>query len=226
MQPTGEKKTIVNWSASQMLLKYTILRSDAADHPSSGYRVVSDVWLSSQIDATELLQFYRTLAERLGVGISPFTLPTEVPAQFDPGMDQLNHTLVELPGMPVQQTLRLEFTPPAPTEPDSPRQVPVNAAEDVKSAANSDATHADPSGAAHGDSLKPTPDDSRDAGAHRLLMFGAQRKKKSKSSAKPTAKAAPATTTVLIIHSTLVDFSSTPLDADLFNLPTGYQQSK
>jgi hypothetical protein len=227
---TGAKKQVAGLDATESILKMTMEAKDQQSGQTGNMAMTNDMWMAPEIPGYgEVRDFNARMAAKMSTAysgsmpslMSPQMLKQQ-PGMFS-GMADMAKEMSKLKGVPVSQVMRLGSTAngtplPAASEAPLPPSNGPNSGDIANQAANSAANSAADSAASNAASHVNVP------GIGNLSSFGFHKKKPDPPPAQPApANGAPPTSAVLMESSIeMTGFSSAPVDATRFDVPTGY----
>jgi hypothetical protein len=245
---TDASKQVAGLAASESILKMSMEAKDQKSGQTGSMAITNDMWMAPEIPGySEVRDFDRRMALKMGTvfsGAMPSLMSPQMlamqPGMFS-GMADMAKEMSKLKGVPVSQIMRMGTTmdgSPLPAASEAP--LPASNGPDVGAIADQAVTNA-----ANSATNTATSNAENKAGSHMgsfsgvptsigNLGFGGFHKKKPQPqrpaaqtalASGTSANAAPPNAAVLMESSTeMTGFSSTPVDATLFNVPAGYSK--
>jgi hypothetical protein len=215
---TGASKQVAGLNASETILAMTMTAKNQKTGQSGNLAITNDMYMVPEIPGySEVRDFQRRLAVKMGSIMSPVFTPQMAAMQpgSTQGMTELVNEMSKLKGVPVLQIMRLGSTAngqplPAASEAPLPEsnspQMP-SAGEVAKESAASAIA-------------------SKLGGFGGFGGFGHKKKKEEQKQQEQTnpEQAQPQAAVLVQSETETTNFSSAPVDASRFEVPTGYQQ--
>jgi len=235
---TGASKQVAGLSASESILKMSMEAKDQQSGKTGNIAITNDMWMAPEIPGYgEVRDFNSRMAVKMGSVFSG-SLPPAVtpqmpglqPGMFS-GMADMAKEMSKIKGVPVSQIIRMGTTAdgsplPAASEAPLPQSNGPNAGDIAGQAANNAANSAANTATSNAENKLGSHMGSFGGVASSIGGFGGFHKKKQEQPpAQPAAANAQQNAAVLMESSTeMTNFSSAPVDANLFGIPAGYSK--
>jgi hypothetical protein len=236
---TGASKQVAGLAASESILKMSMEAKDQQSGQTGNIAITNDMWMAPEIPGYgEVRDFNSRMAVKMGTvfsGAIPHSITPQMPGvqpgMFS-GMADMAKEMSKIQGVPVSQIIRMGTTAdgsplPAASEAPLPPSNGPNGGAIANQAANNAANSAANTATSNAENKVGSHMGSFGGVASSLGGFGGFHKKKQDQPAAQTAPAnnAQQNAAVLMESSTeMTNFSSAPVDATLFGIPTGYSK--